>query len=407
MATSPARDREQVRPWVSPAVRLAGLGVLLWGIAAEVSPGLSGRHLIAWLLVASVVPAWVVWSTAARDSLTRRLVAFCWLGAAGGVLAMLAPVALAIVGTATLGAAASLELPTALGIAAIAPVTSAAVGLAAGRPASLIIGSAAASLAGLVIGVGRRERSRQAEQAILIAVERERAELEHARAGVLAERNRLAREVHDVLAHTLGALVIQLEALSATVEASTVEASTVEASTAKPTAPGAGTATTGTGGAGPCPDVRDGLRRIRSLAADGLAEARSAVRALRDDPAPLPDQLRRLCESRGAALWVTGDVRDPGPEATLALYRAAQESLTNAAKHAPGTHPDVRLSYDSGQVRLTVQNGVPHTPPGPLARSGGGYGLDGIRERVRLLGGEVTAGPDDAGGWRVMARIPA
>ncbi len=366
--------------------------MLLWGIAAEVSPGLSGRHLIVWLLVASVVPAWVVWSTAARDSLTRRLVAFCWLGAAGGVLAMLAPVALAIVGTAALGAAASLELPAALGIAAIAPVTSAVVGLGTGRPASLIVGSASASLAGLVIGVGRRERTRQAGQAMRIAVERERAELEHARAEVLAERNRLAREVHDVLAHTLGALVIQLEALSATVEASTAGTSTAGASTAGP---------------GPWPEVSDGLRRIRSLAADGLAEARSAVRALRDDAPPLPDQLRRLCDTRGAALEVTGTVRGLGPEVAHALYRAAQESLTNAAKHAPGVPPGVRLSFEDGQVALMVANGAPDAPPGPLARSGAGYGLDGIRERVRLLGGEVTAGPDSEGGWRVSARIPA
>jgi signal transduction histidine kinase len=373
-------------------VRLAGLGVLLWAIAAEVSPGLSGRHLIAWLLAATVVPAWVAWSTAARDRATRRLIAFCWLGAVGGVLAMLAPVALAIVGTAALGAAASLELPAALGIAAIAPVASAVVGLSTGRPASLIIGSASASLAGLVIGVGRRERARQAEQAMRIAVERERAELEHARADVLAERNRLAREVHDVLAHTLGALVIQLEALSATVEASTGDASTVEAST---------------GEAGPWPDVSDGLRRIRALAADGLAEARSAIQALRDDAPPLPDQLRRLCDTRGAALEVTGTVRGLGPETVHALYRAAQESLTNAAKHAPGARPGIRLSYDDGQVALMVANGAPDAPPGPLAGSGAGYGLDGIRERVRLLGGEVTAGPDNDGGWRVIARIPA
>ncbi len=398
-------------------MRLAGLGVLLWGIAAEVSPGLAGRHLVAWLLVASVVPAWVAWSTAARDSLARRLVAFCWLGAVGGVLAMLAPVALAIVGTAALGAATSLDLPAAIGIAAIAPVASAVAGLATGRPASLIIGSASASLAGLVIGVGRRERARQAEQAMRIAVERERAELEHARADVLAERNRLAREVHDVLAHTLGGLVIQLEALSATVEAAaagpgtatpgTMDVWPADAGMADAGMADAGMADASTAGSGPWAEVSDGLRRIRSLAADGLAEARSAVRALRDDAPPLPDQLRRLCDTRGAALEVTGTVRGLGPEAAHALYRAAQESLTNAAKHAPGALPGVRLSYDDGQVALMVANRAPDSPPGPLADSGAGYGLDGIRERVRLLGGEVTAGPDNDGGWRVIARIPA
>ena len=95
---------------------------------------------------------------------------------------------------------------------------------------------------------------------------------------------------------------------------------------------------------------------------------------------------------------------------TVALYRVAQESLTNVAKHAPGAAVWVRLEFTSGMVALRVANGRGPTGPGPLSSSGAGYGLDGIRERVRLLSGEVLAGPDErrmgrrgeAAGMRVL-----
>jgi DNA-binding NarL/FixJ family response regulator len=167
-------------------------------------------------------------------------------------------------------------------------------------------------------------------------MEHERAEVEHERAAVLAERNRLAREVHDVLAHTLGALSIQLEALDAQLDA-------------LPEVPRT---------------LSEGVQRTKSLAADGLVEARRAVRALRDDAPPLVDQVVRLCELRGAQLVVLG-----GP------------------------------SFEEATVSLAVENGAGEHPLGELAGSGDGYGIDGIRERVRLLGGEVAAGPVGQG-WR-------
>jgi signal transduction histidine kinase len=97
------------------------------------------------------------------------------------------------------------------------------------------------------------------------------------------------------------------------------------------------------------------------------------------------------------------------PDVSLALYRVAQEALTNVAKHAPGATAEIDLDFAEGQVRLAVRNG-----PGcrrangsaPLAASGAGYGLQGIRERVMLLGGRVQAGPADDG-WGVEAEVPA
>ncbi len=155
-----------------------------------------------------------------------QLVTFAWIGALGGVLSVFAHLGLAFVGAAALGAAAAFELPVALGLSAVGPAALGIAALADGSSATLVLGGLAASLAGLVLGVGRRQTAERTEQALRVAVERQRAEvehmraeIEHERAGVLSERNRLAREVHDVLAHTLGALSVQLEALDAQLDA--------------------------------------------------------------------------------------------------------------------------------------------------------------------------------------------
>jgi signal transduction histidine kinase len=230
------------------------------------------------VLVVSLVPVWVRWSTVRKGDRQAQLVNFAWIGAAGGALAVFAHVALAVVGSAALGAATSFELPVAVGLAAVGPATLGIASAADGSSATLVLGGLAAALVGLVIGVGRRQTTQRAEQALQVAMEHERAEVEHERAAVLAERNRLAREVHDVLAHTLGALSIQLEALDAQLDA-------------LPEVPRT---------------LSEGVQRTKSLAADGLVEARRAVRALRDDAPPLVDQVVRLCELRGAQLVVLG-----------------------------------------------------------------------------------------------------
>jgi signal transduction histidine kinase len=361
-------------PSLLAVVRVVGLGLLLWALWGEVHPGASGEHLAAWVLALSTVPAWLLWTGGRSGRL--QLAAFAWLGLAGGAVGGMAPIGLALVGTAALGVATAYELPAALGLAALGPAALGVTVAFDGRSPSLVLAAVAAGLGGLVLGAGRRQHALRAEQAVRVAFERDRAEVERQRAEVLAERNRLAREVHDVLAHTLGALSVQLEALDARLGA-------------EPAA------------AGP---LRDGIRRTKALASEGLDEARRAVRALRDDAVPLRAQLERLCDLRGAALDVEGDERPLSPETTLALYRVAQEGLTNAGKHAPGSAAAVRLRFGQGAVDVAVENGPGRRPPGGLAASGGGYGLDGIRERLRLLGGDVTAAPEGAG-WRLHARV--
>jgi signal transduction histidine kinase len=214
-------------------------------------------------------------------------------------------------------------------------------------------------------------------------VERDRADIEQARAELLAERNHLARELHDVLAHTLAALSLQLEALDVTVQ---------------------------TRDRGVDDEIVRQVERTKRLVREGLVEARNAVRALRDDLEPLPVQLAKLASEQQSSLTVIGETRAVSPQVTLALYRAAQEGLTNAMKHAPGAATEVELAFGTGSLTLTVTNGpaggdAASEGGGPLASSGSGYGLTGIEERLQTLDGTMEA-TERNGGWRLIAQVP-
>lgn len=367
VATHPIQNRT---PGALQVTRVVGLVLVAWGVFSELPPGLGGRHLAGILVFLAAVPPWLDW-TLGRRSPGRLTADFVLLGLAGGALAAYAPVALSLVGTAALGAAAAFPLRRAFALGAAGPLSLGVVAAFTGRPAALVAGGAAVALAGLVVGVGRQQATERATQAAAVALEHERADLAAERAAVLAERNRLARDIHDVLAHTLSAIAIQLEALDAQLSEGT---------------------------------VRDAVRATRALSLDGLSEARQAVTALRGEVAPLPAQLERLSQTLPARLVVSGDVRALGGDETLALYRVAQEALTNAAKHAPGAPVTIDLRYGERAVVLGVENAAPNASARPLAGSGGGYGLGGISERIALLGGVLRAGPS-ASGWRVEARL--
>jgi signal transduction histidine kinase len=155
----------------------------------------------------------------------------------------------------------------------------------------------------------------------------------------------------------------------------------------------------------PPEDVSERIGAIHRLVGDGLLEARNAVRALRDEGLPLVRRLRRLCDFHGARFIVTGQALSLRREATHALYRVAQEALTNAAKHAPGGAVSVSLNFgpDGARIRIDNERSDVHGSS-PLASAGGGYGLAGLRERVQLAGGRFHAGPSNAG-WRVSADV--
>jgi signal transduction histidine kinase len=218
-------------------------------------------------------------------------------------------------------------------------------------------------------------------QAEELLAERDRADAERDRAAALAERNRIGREVHDVLAHSLGALSVQLEAADALL-----------------------------GGSTPRAQVRPLVQQARRLAVEGLSETRAAVHALRDEPVALSEQLAVLAAADGAELTITGTPRPLRAETGLALYRAGQEGLSNARKHAPGAAVSLCLRFDPSATVLIVRNGprAEHASTTLLGQSGSGLGLRGMRERIELLGGSVTAGPEELSGlgWTVQVAVP-
>ncbi|MFJ2581213.1 sensor histidine kinase [Kitasatospora aureofaciens] len=213
----------------------------------------------------------------------------------------------------------------------------------------------------------------------LLAQERA-ARAAEAESAALAERARIAREIHDVLAHSLSAQLVHLEAARLMLDAGTDRE-----------------------------QIRERVVAARRMAQDGLAETRQALSALRGELTPVGDFLVELAGRERASLTVTGTPRPLAAEAALAVRRTAQEAVTNVRKHAPGARCGVELRYLPGAVELEVRNSrAPRgEAPAELAGSGSGYGLLGMRERAELLGGTLLTGPEDDGGWRVLLRVPA
>jgi signal transduction histidine kinase len=230
-----------------------------------------------------------------------------------------------------------------------------------------------------LMGVLLRAEHEQRTRADRLVRELEASREAERAAAAVAERSRLAREMHDVLAHTLSGLVLHLDG-------------------AKLLA-----------GAGRVDELPDTLDRAQTLARDGLTEARAAISALRGDtvlgPEGLADLVAEHQQSGGdCALTIDGDPAALAPDARLAIYRTAQEALNNVRKHAPHAHVDMRLDCGEDGATLTVQDsgGTAHDV---LDGSGAGYGLSGIAERAALLGGQFTAGPCGAG-FRVELHVP-
>jgi signal transduction histidine kinase len=229
----------------------------------------------------------------------------------------------------------------------------------------------------------QREIVRQRDEARALLVEVQAGREAEAQAAALRERGRIAREMHDVLAHSLAGLSLQLQAIRAV-------AARTEAG----------------------PELTEPLDRAAQLARDGLSEARGAVSTLRD-PSGLGlglDGLPALVERQpgGATLRVLGEPGSVAPAAGHAVYRAVQEALTNAARYAPGATIGVELQWTPAELALQVTDTGPatghHTTPG----QGSGLGLAGMSERLEPLGGSVQAGPrPDGPGWRVQLRVPA
>ncbi|GAA3437854.1 sensor histidine kinase [Kutzneria kofuensis] len=249
------------------------------------------------------------------------------------------------------------------------------------RPPAELFGYPAVILLLFLLGLNRREQGLRTEQAERLLSQIALTERERSRAAALDERTRIAQEIQDVLAHSLGALSVQLKLAEALIEGRD--------------RPGA---------------LRT-LHRSDRLVDEGLREARNAVAALRAGYPSLPEALAQLVQehqnehSGTVDLRTEGELRATSPAATVSLVRTAREALTNAAKHAPSAPVTMTLAYDRDKVRLDVVNAVRTDDQPPDERSPG-YGLAGMRERLALFGGTLVAGHHDEGtSWRVTAEV--
>jgi signal transduction histidine kinase len=376
-------------PPVLDAVRILVLVVVLITVPlAQPHPGQGPVGIgIAVALGVSTV-SWVVWLLGRRRPRVS-IAALAVMGAAGGVLAGLSPLSTAIaVGcVATSSAGARLNPEASLAITAETVAAFLITALATGAPAGTLLGYPLTFIGLWAFGLSRHAFLLRAEQAERMLAESRRAREAETQAAALAERARIAREIHDVLAHSLAAVSVNLQAAEGLLGALP---------------------------AGP-PELGKAIEcigRAGVFTREGLADARRAILALRDDAAPLADQLAALAGEYQADgdltvdFTVTGPPRTVAAEAALAAYRTAQEALTNARKHAPGQPVRLSLEFSPAEIAVRVVNPLPVQAGGPLAATGAQYGLTGLRERAALGGGTLTAGPAE-GEWQVCLKIPA
>jgi signal transduction histidine kinase len=381
-----ARDRERATYLGIRLLAVAAIGfVVITSLQARPAPAGHGQALAA---------------AVALTVFCGATIAAMWLTRAGSavqvaVLLMAVVSAAALIGLQGNGAAflgvfpavcmAALALPARLSalVAGVAAVAVSAAWLAhGGAPIAGIVLNDFGILAFYLLSLFARRLRESNQRAGLLLAELEQTRAAQAQAAALAERQRLAREMHDVLAHALSGLVLNLE--SARLLA---------------------------GQAGADPQVGDAIDRAHRLAKTGLAEARRAIGMLHDDALPGPERLAGLAAQFEAdtgvpcAVATTGSGRDLGADGRLTLYRVTQEALTNIRKHAHAGRVEIRLAYEPSGTRLTIEDfGSRRERPAPAG--GNGYGLSGMKERAELLGGTLTAGPT-TGGFCVELWVPA
>lgn len=238
-------------------------------------------------------------------------------------------------------------------------------------------------VAAVIVLFGYNVRVRRTATSRLAEEERRSRLAEDAQA-VLEERARIARELHDVVAHHMSVIAIQAEAVPIRAAGDPVQ-------------------------------LEAGLAEIRNLSLEAIAELRQVLGVLRDqdgrtETTPQPgldrvDELVANARSAGLAVLVkrSGSLDGLGPAVELSAYRIVQESLSNAMRHAPGAAVGVELVREGDELRLRVANSRGTGDGGP---PGAGQGLVGMRERASLLNGTLAAGPTPSGGFEVAATLP-
>lgn len=250
----------------------------------------------------------------------------------------------------------------------------------------IMVGCAMAVASAYLLGRTLRQATAQRTERTRAAEERSRHEMvereQQLRMNAIHERNRIARELHDIIAHSLSVIVVQAEGGKAVAEKN--------------------------------PELaRQALTTIADTSRTSLAEMRSMVRLLRGEtdegedyvPAPGLGDIPSLVEVTGnATLVVEGDMPTVSDGIGLAAYRVVQESLTNVLKHGgPQAHATVTISYWPGEIQLEIAD---NGRGAAAANDGQGNGVQGMRERLELHGGQLIAQPRVGGGFVVRARLP-
>jgi signal transduction histidine kinase len=376
-----ARQRSMMRLF-RPLAGAVTVVVIVTAARSNPRPGLQGEHFgVLVALVGFVVGVvGVVWSRSAAP--LRQLPFFAALVVGSSALVALQPKGPAFLGAFVAVAAATMNLGGRRGIVV---VLLALVAL----PVAELVGHDKSAYGALLQELGviaffivallASRLAEGQEQAEGLLLELEQTRDAQAQAAVLAERQRLAREMHDVLAHSLSALALQLEGARLRAERHKD------------------------------PALIEALERAHQLARSGIEEARRAVGMLRDDELPGPERLPGLVadfeRDTGipSTITVVGDGHVLNADARLTLFRTAQEALTNVRKHAHAARVELRLTFEPGSARLSIEDfGIPAEP----SDNGAGYGLTGMRERAELLGGTLTAAPTSVG-FRVELWVPA
>jgi signal transduction histidine kinase len=392
MAVAVARTRDRRERWgarMRPLLWVVVISLAVASLRGRPAPGWSGAGLaVTFVLAGCIVP--MIAAAAKRWPLETEVQCAALSVCIGGFGIALA--ALQVNGVATLPVSAAV-------MTAFMFLEPKLAGLIAGvelgglfaaillQPDASLTNAVTLALFCAVLGVmawSMRQAGRASDRAELLLAQLEDAREAEAQAVALAERTRIAQELHDVLAQSLSGLAIQMEAARRLARR---------------------------------PEVDDNLRelidRSGKLVKEGLADARRAVGALRGDEVPTVDRLPELVEryrcdlELDVALTVTGTRRDLPIDAGFALYRGAQEALTNAARYARGSKTQVTLRYDKDVTVLTVEDRRTGSAPVPApVATGSGLGLTGMSERIAAVGGTATAGPTERG-WLVRMEISA
>jgi signal transduction histidine kinase len=350
------------------------------------NPGLPGRDVAAVLAVGGFALGALGALTARYRRAAVRIVFAVMLLASSAALVGLQPdgpgLAGLLAGLVLLAPRVPDRFPLALSIVGITSLAAVAVAVSHDSPAlALLSAIAIVGFPGMTLLARRLGQANDQAERLLIELEGTRAA--QARAAGLAERQRLAREMHDVLAHSLSGLMLQLEGARMLAADDPSD----------PRLPGV-------------------IERAHHLGKSGLEEARRAIGMLRDDEMPGPERLAGLAEQFQEVsgvpcqFTVSGQACELPSEAALAVYRVAQEALTNITKHACPERVEMHLGYEPRRIRLTIENFATNGKSPRAAGDSPGYGLTGMRERAELLGGELTTATT-RGGFRVELQVPA